>query len=467
MSIQFPITEINFSNESSTNQQTNKPKLPSFFSLFATVLADKTVEKIKEFLPDVPNDILKNIYKIGIEALEHLVTSSNKKQKLAELEAIPIDEKMAPHLPFPVFLRPQSRSIFFTVEIHPTEKGTDKEFHKGINITFPQGLDPTVSKTALLFSSFFFPVKDEPDPKKWENKLRQSIQERELFISMREKKEIANIQGWSLFPFPSQNPNQIKHVLMMDLYGKDLCEVLTMPNPLSLKNKLRIFLDVMRGVALLHKEQIIHRDLKLENILTNVTTENGESVIHGVLIDFGHSYNIKTHAKDWIGMGTVAYWCPEILKFFLDLRTSSQDDSTILVPGVDTWALGCIAAMLFFHSLPWSQALDTFISQHSNLEEIKAQLEELDELKLSTPIEEDIRKRKKEELTTYLDKCKTQHQKTIQEIMAVFNQMRLQKKPTDFIPYMIWSMLQPSENRGDLSMLLAEFEMFASSYGVK
>jgi aurora kinase len=91
--------------------------------------------------------------------------------------------------------------------------------------------------------------------------------------------------------------------------------------PLSLRNKLKIFIQCVQGIQYMHSKGIIHRDLKLENILL---TEN----LDARLCDFGWAIK-EDHPKRRKSMcGTIEYMAPEI--FEKNSQTSK----------VDIWALG-------------------------------------------------------------------------------------------------------------------------------
>lgn len=73
-------------------------------------------------------------------------------------------------------------------------------------------------------------------------------------------------------------------------------------DPPSWSRKIDFALDIARGVAFLHRLGIIHRDLKLSNILL-------DAELHGKISDFGLSH-IKTSQTSMVHLqeaGTVSY----------------------------------------------------------------------------------------------------------------------------------------------------------------
>lgn len=77
-------------------------------------------------------------------------------------------------------------------------------------------------------------------------------------------------------------------------------------------------------MSYLHEKNILHRDIKLENILIDYTTKKIK------LIDFGYSVIINPTIKAQVSCGTPSYMAPEII------RKSGYSF------GADVWACGII-----------------------------------------------------------------------------------------------------------------------------
>lgn len=91
------------------------------------------------------------------------------------------------------------------------------------------------------------------------------------------------------------------------------------------------------GIAYLHKHGIVHRDLKLENILMAENPENPHDKLHVKVTDFGLSVvkgGVTPDSMMQDFCGTPMYMAPEIL----DNKSYSQQ--------CDVWALGIIMYML-------------------------------------------------------------------------------------------------------------------------
>ena len=88
----------------------------------------------------------------------------------------------------------------------------------------------------------------------------------------------------------------------------------------------------------MHNRNILHRDIKLENILMKDTTEDADACI----ADLGTAIKLKSH-HDKVSMfiGSPGYIAPEILL-----------GKSYSLP-VDIWGLGCILYYLLTSNLPF------------------------------------------------------------------------------------------------------------------
>ncbi|KAM4749703.1 AP2-associated protein kinase 1 [Rhinophrynus dorsalis] len=114
---------------------------------------------------------------------------------------------------------------------------------------------------------------------------------------------------------------------------------------------LQIFCDTCEAVARLHqcKTPIIHRDLKVENILLH---DRG----HYVLCDFGSATNkcqnpqsegvtaVEDEIKKYT---TLSYRAPEMVNLY---------SSKMITTKADIWALGCLLYKLCFFTLPFGES---------------------------------------------------------------------------------------------------------------
>jgi MAP/microtubule affinity-regulating kinase len=87
------------------------------------------------------------------------------------------------------------------------------------------------------------------------------------------------------------------------------------------------FLQMIDAIDYCHKEQLIHRDLKLENILL----QDHESKLIKI-VDFGIAGQSSNLKLDKANIGSLLYMAPEVLK----------GNISKIGPSIDIWSLGCI-----------------------------------------------------------------------------------------------------------------------------
>ena len=121
---------------------------------------------------------------------------------------------------------------------------------------------------------------------------------------------------------------------------------------LSDKQKWFIFLSIAVALRHLHTHGILHRDLKLSNILLFPDADNRLIPYRFVLSDFGTSVDITNSAKPWQrsgATGTIETMAPELIEksengMFINRHSFSSD----------VWSLGVILFTLFFGVSPFA-----------------------------------------------------------------------------------------------------------------
>ena len=120
--------------------------------------------------------------------------------------------------------------------------------------------------------------------------------------------------------------------------GKDLFEYMTSREFQVGENRIK---EIAKGIAealkYLHKYGIMHRDIKLENIMMSDNTETALVKV----ADFGLAKMIGSKEKTDEPYGTLGYAAPEVLL---------KDPYSF---SCDLWSLGCVIYALFSGSLPF------------------------------------------------------------------------------------------------------------------
>lgn len=139
------------------------------------------------------------------------------------------------------------------------------------------------------------------------------------------------------YPLPS---SVTRLALEFTQYECDLSVLIRRGIPLDLTRKF--FLNIAQALVHCHLLNIIHRDVKPENIL-----------IHGrsaILSDFGSSIQLSDHPLG-TNVATLPYRAPELIRAQLGKERIAKYDGKI-----DVWALGCVLyemisqSRAFFHS---------------------------------------------------------------------------------------------------------------------
>lgn len=127
-----------------------------------------------------------------------------------------------------------------------------------------------------------------------------------------------------------------KNVFMVTevVHGGELLERITEEGSYSEADARRIIVQILKAVEYLHSKKVVHRDIKLENIL--MSDRSAKATVK--LIDFGLSRLPQDGSEMRTICGSPLYVAPEIL--YMNLS------DTAYTPAVDLWSVGVILFIL-------------------------------------------------------------------------------------------------------------------------
>lgn len=114
---------------------------------------------------------------------------------------------------------------------------------------------------------------------------------------------------------------------------------------LNIKQVQKIMFDILSGLSHLSLKGIMHRDLKLENLILKNDGDIDNNTVK--IVDFGLSSKCDVEAYLFWRCGTPGYVAPEIIN-------SSSKDTTKFTPQVDVFSAGIILYTIFMGQSPFS-----------------------------------------------------------------------------------------------------------------
>jgi serine/threonine-protein kinase len=141
------------------------------------------------------------------------------------------------------------------------------------------------------------------------------------------------------------------YIVMELLHGEPLCDIIAR-GPMPIDRALGIMVQMARALARAHDFEVVHRDLKPDNIFISIDTEGGDLV---KLLDFGIARSMQDSRLTGVGevFGTPQYMAPE--------RITSIDAG----PPADLYSLGIIYFEMMTATLPFDAPdIPSFFVKH-------------------------------------------------------------------------------------------------------
>jgi serine/threonine protein kinase len=158
----------------------------------------------------------------------------------------------------------------------------------------------------------------------------------------------------------AQNLKKLRHKNIIELYhafieGKQLIMIMELAaggevlgyvmkkERLSEPNARKILLQVVNSMIYCHTRGVVHRDLKLENVLFRDPISDDDQDLYVKVIDFGIAGVCQPGKQDKQDAGSVCYMAPE------SLMGKAIESS----PSMDVWAIGIMLYSMLFGNLPF------------------------------------------------------------------------------------------------------------------
>ena len=176
-----------------------------------------------------------------------------------------------------------------------------------------------------------------------EIQFKSALRESDLLFQLSHLKGVVHLKERFFFEIDG-----IKRVYMIeDLYSNGaLTPLLIAPSPLSQDEKQAIAKELLMAVANLHAHQIVHADIKPDNLLIDLNT----TPLKAALCDFNAAFDIRRHH---ITPQLQTNHPPEFMPFFHgtpDIKEWEKID----FKAADVWGAGALLHFLFFEQdIPW------------------------------------------------------------------------------------------------------------------
>ncbi len=126
----------------------------------------------------------------------------------------------------------------------------------------------------------------------------------------------------------------------------DLKKVFLAKKSLTMKEKLKIALQIGWGLMNMHELKIVHRDLKPENILISLDPGEAQRIVRACIGDLGSACSLDQEDLLKMRTGSCGYLSPERINSFFD-ETLTEEWVKTSTPEADIWAFGLVLYSLF------------------------------------------------------------------------------------------------------------------------
>lgn len=84
--------------------------------------------------------------------------------------------------------------------------------------------------------------------------------------------------------------------------------------PFTERNAANLINQILRALTYIHEENLVHRDIKLENIMVELAAGGSAEDMVCKITDFGFACEIQPDTELSLKLGTPLYMAPEVIK---------------------------------------------------------------------------------------------------------------------------------------------------------
>jgi len=318
------------------------PRSLENFSSEAMALHNQLIQNVKRYECDITVGELEKIIRFAKEQFERIKSNI--------LYQIP---KGFDGLARTLFINGDQKTLFVPLKKQLVNRGLQNEVKKGILIQMTPA--PSVRLIAKISRRLGFLDSEKLEHPDWQirKELNAAMAQHEITTLKRlnAKSNVLQVIDSCLYLGTKKQESVDKMVLFTELFSSNLFQACYEHRlgVLSEREKIEIVNQIAKGLAATHGEQIVHKDIKLENVLISRSEH-----LAVVLADYGHSRPLGVVHEGLDGRGSYFAWPPEVLEGIINHGNLSLPSNY----GVDLWAFGVLIHEMFLGDVEWMGAIE-------------------------------------------------------------------------------------------------------------
>ncbi|KAL8730478.1 MAG: hypothetical protein Q9166_004042 [cf. Caloplaca sp. 2 TL-2023] len=199
-------------------------------------------------------------------------------------------------------------------------------------------------------------LSDKPSSKEMEDRRRGHLRTIELEIlalshaPIRDHPNIVKVRSWG-FDYPTRDRRMALPVLFMEKASGSLLDLLQNLGShglerVPMKTRYQLSMDILEGLICLHKENIVHGDVKPANVLV-FRQQNPVVLFTAKISDFGMCVSLEEQSSISYGsyQGTPGWLAPEILRY---RKNRGKTIGDVTLSKCDVFSFGLLVLSVVF-----------------------------------------------------------------------------------------------------------------------